>query len=201
MYLSINKVAKILNRTPQTLRNWEKKGVLIPVHKSHNGYRYYSQEQINEYLGLKEKKRITIGYCRVSSKKQEDDLNRQIENMKSYLIAKGYQFEIITDTGSGINYNKKGLNILIDKILNEEVDKIVVLHKDRLLRFGFELIENLCKRKGTSIEIVDNTPKSEEQELVEDLVQIITVFSCKLQGKRANKMKKVIRELQEDENV
>lgn len=201
MYLSINKVSKILNRTPQTLRNWEKRGVLIPAHKSHNGYRYYTQEQINEYLGLNNKQKITIGYCRVSSKKQEDDLNRQIKNMKSYLMAKGYQFEIIADIGSGINYNKKGLNILIDKILNEDIDKVVVLHKDRLLRFGFELIENLCKRKNITIEIVDNTPKTEEQELVEDLVQIITVFSCKLQGKRANKMKKVIRELQEDENV
>ena len=81
-----------------------------------------------------------------------------------------------------------------------EVDKVVVLHRDRLLRFGFELLENLCKKYGTTIEIVDGTPKTEEQELVEDLVQIITVFSCKLQGKRANKMKKVIAELK-DENI
>ena len=200
MYLSINKVAKQLNKSAQTLRNWEKTGELIPAYKTKSGYRYYTEEQINKLLGVEEKERVTIGYCRVSSRKQQDDLERQTENMRNYLCAKGYKFEIITDIGSGINYNKAGLNILLDKVIKGEVDKVVVLHKDRLLRFGFELVENLCKRYGTSIEVVDNTPKTEEQELVEDLVQIITVFSCKLQGKRANKMKKVIAELK-DENI
>lgn len=109
------------------------------------------------------------------------------------MIAKGYSFEIIKDIGSGINYNKKGLNKLIEMITNNEIGKIVILYKDRLLRFGFELIENICNRYNYSIEIIDNTPKTEEQELVEDLVQIITVFSCKLQGKRANKAKKLSR--------
>lgn len=200
MYISINKVAKQLNKSAQTLRNWEKTGELIPAYKTKSGYRYYTEEQINKLLGIEEKERVTIGYCRVSSRKQQDDLERQTENMRNYLCAKGYKFEIITDIGSGINYNKVGLNILLDKVIKGEVDKVVVLHKDRLLRFGFELVENLCKRYGTSIEVVDNTSKTEEQELVEDLVQIITVFSCKLQGKRANKMKKVIAELK-DENI
>ena len=139
----------------------------------------------------------TIGYCRVSSHKQKDDLERQIENVKTYMYAKGYQFEIITDIGSGINYNKKGLNQLIDMITNSEVDKIVVLYKDILIRFGYELIENLCNKYGTIIEIIDNTEKS--QELVEDLIQIVKVFSCRLQGKRANKAKKMIKELLEDD--
>ena len=115
------------------------------------------------------------------------------------MYAKGYQFEIITDIGSGINYNKKGLNQLIDMVTNSEVEKIVVLYKDRLIRFGYELIENLCNKFGTTIEIIDNTEKTEEQELVEDLVQIVTVFSCRLQGKRANKAKKMIKELIEDD--
>ena len=199
MYLSINKVAKQLNKSAQTLRNWEKTGELIPAYKTKSGYRYYTEEQINKLLGVEEKERVTIGYCRVYSRKQQDDLERQTENMRNYLCAKGYKFEIITDIGSGINYNKVGLNILLDKVIKREVDKVVVLHKDRLLRFGFELVENLCKRYGTSIEVVDNTPKTEEQELVEDLVQIITVFSCKLQGKRANKMKKVIAELKDED--
>ncbi|KYH25286.1 hypothetical protein CLTEP_28120 [Clostridium tepidiprofundi DSM 19306] len=117
------------------------------------------------------------------------------------MYAKGYQFEIITDIGSGINYNKKGLNQLIDMITNSEVDKIVVLYKDRLIRFGYELIENLCNKYGTTIEIIDNTEKAEEQELVEDLVQIVTVFSCRLQGKKANKAKKMIKELLKDDTV
>ena len=113
--------------------------------------------------------------------------------------AKGYQFEIITDIGSGNNYNKKGLNQLIDMITNSEIEKVVILYKDRLIRFGYELIENLCEKYGTTIEIIDNTERTEEQELVEDLIQIVTVFSCRLQGKRANKAKKMIKELIEDD--
>ena len=78
----------------------------------------------------------------MSSYKQKDDLERQIENVKTYMIAKGYSYDIITDIGSGINYNKKELNELIDLITNTEVKNIVILYKDRLLRFGFELVEN-----------------------------------------------------------
>lgn len=120
-------------------------------------------------------------------------------NDKLYMYSKGYQFEIITDIGSGINYNNKGLNKLLNNITNSEVEKIIVLYKDRLIRFGFELIENLCAKYGTSIEIIDNSDKIGEQELVEDMIQIITVFSARLQGKRANKTKKMIKELWEDD--
>ena len=201
-YYSIGQFAKAIGKTTKTLRNWDKNGKLKPVRVEDTGYRYYSQEQLNHFLGLKLEKQINkkiIGYCRVSSHKQKDDLERQIENVKTYMYAKGYQFEIITDIGSGINYNKKGLNQLIDMVTNSEVEKIVVLYKDRLIRFGYELIENLCNKFGTTIEIIDNTEKTEQQELVEDLVQIVTVFSCRLQGKRANKAKKMIKELIEDD--
>lgn len=137
----------------------------------------------------------------MNSNKQKDDFERQIENVKTYICAKGYQFESITDIGSGINYNKKGfLNEVIDKITNSEIERIVILCKDRLLRFGFEWIEKLCDKYDVGIEIIDNTEKTEEQELVEDTIQIVTVFSCRLQGKRANKAKKIIRELVDDDN-
>ena len=201
-YYSIGEFAKEIGKTIQTLRNWDKKNILKPSHVTQGGTRYYSQEQLNHFLGLKSEKQINkkiIGYCRVSSHKQKDDLERQIENVKTYMYAKGYQFEIITDIGSGINYNKKGLNQIIDMVTNSEVEKIVVLYKDRLIRFGYELIENLCNKFGTIIEIIDNTEKTDEQELVEDLVQIVTVFSCRLQDKRANKAKKMIKELIEDD--
>ena len=197
---SIGEFAKLVGKSQQTLRNWHKKGTLIPEVVSSYGTRTYSERQRLDYLGQSEhKKREVICYCRVSSNKQKDDLERQIDNVKTYMIAKGYQFEIITDIGSGINYNKKGLNQLIDMVTNSEVEKIVVLYKDRLIRFGFELIENLCNKYGVTIEIIDNTEKTEEQELVEDMIQIITVFSAKLQGKRANKAKKMIKELVEDD--
>jgi putative resolvase len=203
-YYSIGKFSKLIGKNAQTLREWDKKGELKPHHITPSGYRYYSQEQLNHFLGLKgvvTNTKKVIGYCRVSSNKQKDDLVRQVENVKTYMIAKGYSFDVITDIGSGINYNKKGLNQLIDMITNSEVEKIVILYKDRLLRFGFEIIENLCNKYGTTIEIIDNTEKTEEQELVEELIQIVTVFSCRLQGKRANKAKKMIKELLEDDNL
>ena len=115
--------------------------------------------------------------------------------MRMYLISKGKPFEIISDIGSEINYKKKGLKELIKLITQNKVEKVVVLYKDRLLRFGFELIEYIASLYNCEIEIIDNTEKSEQQELVEDLVQIITVFSCKLQGKRANKARKLVKEL------
>lgn len=200
-YYSINEMSKILGVSAQTLRNWDKNGKLKPHHTSTNGYRYYSKEQLNTLLNIKPNiERKVIGYCRVSSNKQKDDLERQIENMRLYLTAKGKPFEIITDIGSGINYKKKGLKQLIKLIISNEVEKVVVLYKDRLLRFGFELVEYIANLYNCEIEIVDNTKKSGQQELAEDLVQIITVFSCKLQDKRANKTKKIVEELIGGEN-
>lgn len=199
-YYSIHEFSKILGVSAQTLRNWDKNGKLHPHHTTASGYRYYSEEQLNEVLHIKPKNnRITIGYCRVSSPKQKDDLERQIENVRTYLLAKGEPFEIISDIGSGINYKKKGLQELIKRISENRVEKVVILYKDRLLRFGFELVEYLAMLHHCEIEIIDNTEKTEQQELVEDLVQIITGFSCKLQGKRANKAKRMIRELTMDE--
>lgn len=201
-YYSIGEFSKLIGKNSQTLREWDKKDIFKPHHVAPTGYRYYSQEQLNHFLGIKgieAKTKKVIGYCRVSSNKQTDDLVRQVENVKTYMFAKGYSFEIITDIGSGINYNKKGLNQLIEMITNSEVEKIVILYKDRLLRFGFEIIENLCNKYGATIEIIDNTEKTEDQELVEDLIQIVTVFSCRLQGKRANKAKKMIKELLEND--
>ena len=194
---SIGQFAKKINKTQQTLRNWDKNGKLKPqVVDSDTGYRYYTEKQLKEFYGeVSNKERLVIGYCRVSSAKQKEALERQVENVRTYLISKGYQFKIITDIGSGINYDKKGLNQLIHLILQDEVSKVVVLYKDRLVRFGFELIENICEFKSVELEVIDNTEKSEEQEVVEDLVQIITVFSWKLQGKRAKKTKAMIKEL------
>ena len=198
-YYSINKFSKILGVSTQTLRNGDKKGKLHPHHTSSNGYRYYSHEQLNQVMNIKPNlDRIVIGYCRVSSNKQKDDLERQIENMKLYLTAQGKPFEIISDIGSGIDYKKKGLKELMKRISQNKVDKVVVFYKDRLLRFGFELVEYIASLYDCDIEIIDHTEKTEQQEIVEDLVQIITVFSCKLQGKRANKARKLVKELIDD---
>ena len=199
---TIHQFAELCSVTPQTLRNWDKLGKLKPYSTGNSGYRYYSEDQLRKVLGMKyiENPKKVIGYCRVSSSKQKDDLERQVNNMKTYLLAQSKPFEIITDIGSGINYNKKGLNELIERIMKNEVEKVVVLYKDRLVRFGFELIQNIASYYNCPIEVIDNSQKSEEQELVEDLVQIITVFSGRLQGKRANKAKQMIKELTEGDS-
>ena len=197
--MSIGKFAKQIGVSVVTLRRMEAKGELLPAHISSGGTRYYSTDQLKQFGNASNKSKLVVGYCRVSTPSQKDDLENQVNNVKTYMIAKGYSFDVITDIGSGINYNKKGLNQLIDMITNSEVEKIVILYKDRLLRFGFEVIENLCNKYGTTIEIIDNTEKTEEQELIEDLIQIVTVFSCRLQGKRANKAKKMIKELLEND--
>ena len=202
-YYTINKFSKIVGKTAQILRNWDKSGHLKPHHTSTNGYRYYSEEQINKVLKIEgcNKPKIVIGYCRVASTKQKDDLERQISNVSNYLLAQGRPFEIISDVGSGINYNKKGLQKLIQRIESGEVEKVVIIYKDRLIRFGFELIEYIAKLNQCSIEIIDNTEKTQEQELVEDMIQVINLFACRLQGKRASKAKKFIGEVLKDDNI
>ena len=190
-YYSSKTVSQMLGVTAQTLRNWDREGKLKPSYVKSNGYRYYSEDSILSYTQERKTKKNqnVIGYARVSSKKQSDDLERQVNNLKAYLDSKYSDYEIITDIGSGINYTKPGLKKLIEKINRKEVDLIVVLYKDRLLRFGFELIEYFAELNNVKIEVLDKIDKNQDQELVEDLVQIVTVFSCKIQGKRKAKTK------------
>ena len=199
--LSIGKFAKSLGVSIQTLRNWDKEGKLKPTYVTENGYRYYSEDLLNKFRNIKNVNKIkkkNILYARVSAKDQKDDLNRQIDNLKQYAYSKGYSFEIITDIGSGINYKKEGLLKMINLVECGEVDRIIVLYKDRLIRFGYDLIEYICKLNDTKIEIVDNSTISKEQELTEDLIQIITVFANKLYGARRKKTINLIKSVKEN---
>lgn len=197
--LRMNEVSEITGLAQSTLRLMHRKGELVPAKISSGGTRYYSDEQIKEYMGIDTvSKRIVIGYARVSSRKQEDDLNKQIENLKTYMFAKGYSFEMITDIGSSINYSKNGLTKLLERIHNGEVSKVVVLYKDRLVRFGFELLETVCKLNDCEIEIVDNTPKTNEEELVNDLVKVVNVFGSELKGKQSKLIKQFVEDLKDD---
>lgn len=200
-YMSIKKFAEAIGVTEQTLRNWDKSGKLKPAYRSSSGYRYYSDIQLSEYTGTYNSRCIreplTIGYCRVSTSKQKENLERQKDCVKQYCIARGYQYQIIEDIGSGINYTKKGLQELLTLVMTNNVDRIVIMYKDRLVRFGFELIEFICRFHCVDIEIIEVNEKSEQEELVEDLIQIITVFGARLSGKRAGRAKKIISELKE----
>jgi transposon, resolvase len=199
--LSIGKFAKSLGVSIQTLRNWDKEGKLKPTYVTENGYRYYSEDLLNKFRNIKNVNKIkkkNILYARVSAKDQKDDLNRQIDNLKQYAYSKGYSFEIITDIGSGINYKKEGLLKMINLVECGEVDRIIVLYKDRLIRFGYDLIEYICKLNDTKIEIVDNSTISKEQELTEDLIQIITIFANRLYGARSKKTINLIKSVKEN---
>ena len=193
-YYSLRKVTEILGVTAQTLRNWDREGKLKPSYTKSNGYRYYSEDSILSYTQeRKTKKELNVvGYARVSSNKQKDDLDRQVENLNEYLKNHYSNYSIITDIVSGINYTKPGLKKLIELINKKEVDLIVVLYKDRLLRVGFELVEEFARLNNVKIEILDRIDKTQDEELVEDLVQIITLVSCKIQGKRKNETRQLL---------
>lgn len=159
------------------------------------GHRRYDTNKLhpNFYHNLPIPNRKTVGYARVSSHDQKDDLDRQIGVLELYCARQGWQFEIVGDLGSGMNYHKKGLKQLLDGILNDEIGRLVLTHKDRLLRFGAELIFALCERKNVEVVIINQGENlSFEEELAQNVLEIITVFSARLYGSRSKKNKKVL---------
>ena len=203
--MSIGKFAKELGVTSEHVRTMHRTGEVIPARISEKGTRYYSEEQLRELKNTQfsQREEKVVAYCRVSTKSQKDDLEKQVENVKSYMYAKGYSFEVITDIGSGINYKNKGLQELISVIDSNQVTKVVILYKDRLVRFGFELIQLLCELHGVEIKIIDNSEHSTDEELTDDLIQIVTLFANRLYGSRSKKTKTLIERVSDvtrDEN-
>lgn len=192
--MSIGKFAKELGVTPEHVRTMHRTGEVIPARISEKGTRYYSEEQLRELKNTQfsQREEKVVAYCRVSTKSQKYDLEKQVENVKSYMYAKGYSFEVITDIGSGINYKNKGLQELISLIDSNQVTKVVILYKDRLVRFGFELIQLLCELHDVEIEIIDNSEQSIDEELTDDLIQIVTLFANRLYGSRSKNTKALI---------
>ena len=195
-YYSAKTVTKILGVTAQTLRNWDKENKLKPTYVKSNGYRYYSEESILAYTQeRKTKKNLNvIGYTRVY-KENEIELSKQKENIEKYLKERYEHYEIIEDIGSGINYNKPGLLKLIEKINKKEVDVIVVLYKDRLLRFGFELVEHFASLNNVKIEVLDKVDKTQDEELVETLKEIIDDTKDKIKGENKNIKRALLEEM------
>ncbi len=170
---SIGQFAKKVGKTVETIRIWERKGILAPAYRSQGGHRMYSEEQLAQALQKDQpKNRINIGYVCVDSHHQKDDLLRQEQLIESYLALQGKPYQIITDIGSGINYKKQGLKQLLFTIISNQVETIYVLHKDRLLRFGFELLEEVCRLHNTKIEIINQSEEeTSEKELVEEMMK------------------------------
>jgi len=191
--IKIGKAAELLGVTIQTLHKWEETGELIPDRKSNSGTRYYDADKL---LNLGTSDNPTMAYARVSSHDQKEDLVRQSDLLETYCAAKGWKYQIISDLGSGMNYRKKGLNQLLGLILKKKIRRIVLTHKDRLLRFGAELVFSLCEIQGIEIIIINKGEQpSFEEELATDVLEIITVFSARLYGSRSHKNKKLMKEL------
>lgn len=200
-FYSLREFRKILGITAQTVRNWDASGKLKPHHVGTNGYRYYSEEQLQKIISNNISGKIAIGYCRLSSKKQKDDLERQVEAFRVYLSNNYKRFDIIQDVGSGIDYNRPGLKRLIQLINDDKISKIIIYNKDQLAYIGFDLIKNFADLHNIQIEIINNEERPDAQELVEDMMQIITLLSCQLQGKSADHAKKLLEEIVKNENL
>ncbi|SJM36825.1 hypothetical protein A1019T_00792 [Psychrobacter pasteurii] len=191
---SIKQAANQLGVSVSTLRRWDETGVLV-AQRTPKGHRRYDLSKINPNLTRNkvEQQRKTIAYARVSSHDQKSDLQRQIEMLELYCSAQGWSFEVISDLGSGMNYHKKGLKRLLDDILDNKIDRLVLTHKDRLLRFGAELVFALCEARQVEVVIINQGENlSFEEELAQDVLEIITVFSARLYGSPSKKNKKLI---------
>ena len=195
--LTIQEAADLLGVTPKTLRRWEDDGKLVPE-RTEGGHRRYDVAQL---LGIDKGTRKTIGYARVSSSDQKEDLQRQVVVLESYCASHGWNFEIIQDLGSGMNYRKRGLIRLIQLISTAQVERLVLTHKDRLLRFGTDLIFTLCEIFNTEVVIINHSSQSTfEEELASDVLEIITVFSARLYGSRSHKNKQIVEQLKDVAN-
>ena len=197
MKISIGKAAKELGVSNKTLRRWEATGK-ITSERTPKGHRRYDLSKLQSIIPRKTfEDRKTIAYARVSSHDQKEDLARQVIVLESYCANHGWTFEVFQDLGSGLNYGKKGLRKLIKEICSGRVQRLVITHKDRLLRFGAELIFSLCEQFGAEVVILNSSEDSSfEDDLVQDVLEIITVFSARLYGARSRKNKKLVEALQ-----
>jgi excisionase family DNA binding protein len=190
--LSIQEAADLLGVSTNTLRRWETEGK-ITSERTVGGHRRY---QVSDLLNHKSDGSLTIAYARVSSRDQKTDLERQIMMLEVYCTSHGWSYEIISDLGSGMNYRKKGLIKLLKLITTYQVERLILSHKDRLLRFGAELIFSLCEQFGVEVVIINGSEDSTfEEDLANDVLEIITVFSARLYGSRSHKNKQIVQEL------
>lgn len=192
--IKISKLAKDLGVTVTTLYNWRKKGDIEFI-QSHTGRNFVTLQTYNKYLGIKQKKQQKVViYCRVSSSVNKDNLQTQKQRVLSYCYAKGYKIHnIICQIGSGINDKRSKLQRLLE---DGDYTKIVVQHKDRLTRMGYNYIQVLLKKDNKEIEVI-NTVQTIDQDIIQDFVSIITSYCAKIYGTRRSKRKteKLIKQL------
>ena len=186
----MREASKLLGVTVRTIQRWDKEGKIRCV-RTVGGKRRVPESEIKRILGIHEKRKI-VGYARVSSHTQKDDLERQIELIKSYARERDWEIEVLKDIGSGLKEDRRNFQKLLKIVMNKEVSKVIVAYSDRLTGFGFKTLEQFFKSYGTEIVVINREKKTPQEELAEDLITIISHFAGRLYGRRSHKYKKVV---------
>ena len=190
--------AELLGVSVKTLQRWDRDGIL-KANRTPTDRRYYTYDQYLQFKGIQTENDIrdTVIYARVSTRNQKDDLQNQVEFLKQFCNAKGIIVnQCVEDFGSGLNYNRKKWNKLLDEVMAHKIKTIVISNKDRFIRFGYDWFEKFCEKFNTKIIIVNNETLSPNEELVQDIISILHVFSCRLDGFRKYK-----NQIKEDEEI
>ncbi len=185
---SVGQFSKLIHKSVRTLQRWDKEGILT-AQRTQTGRRYYTQAQYRTCFGIvpaepaEQKKNIC--YTRVSGSNQKNDLSNQKAALEQFVIAQGIRVdEWRSDIGSGLNYERKQFNLLLEAVEKNRIAKIMIAHQDRFVRFGYEWFHNDCQRHGCEIVVIHVESLSPEQEVVKDLLTIIHCFSSRLYGLR-----------------
>lgn len=186
--IAIGEAAKALGVSIATLRRWEAEGRLVPERTAGRQRRYDLAKIQPEQLHAAPQGRKTIAYARVSSHDHKDDLEQQKRMLALYCTKQGWTFEVVADIGFGLNYRKKGLKLLLNEIIEGRVGRLVIANKDRLLRFGAELVLAICEAKGVEVLMINKDSDTRfEEDLANDVLEIVTIFSARLYGGRSRK--------------
>ncbi|WP_288647006.1 IS607 family transposase [uncultured Lactobacillus sp.] len=179
----VGEAAKLLGVSRSTMQRWDREKRLV-ANRNVANRRYYTQEQLDTFRGIKPHRK-TVAYARVSSAGQKENLKHQMSFIIEYANARGIIIdEHIEDIGSGLNYNRKKWNKLLDEVEEGKIEQIFVTYKDRFARFGFDWFEHFCNKHNTKIIVLNNPETSPDEEMVDDLISVVHVFSCRLYGIR-----------------
>lgn len=185
--LRIHEFAELVGRSTSTIRRWESEGKLS-VKRLPSGQRYFDESDVRLVQGRAPAKKLRLVYCRVSGPAQKDDLASQVKAMEQFCLGAGFPVdEWISEIGGGMNFKRKQFLRIIGLIQRGDVQRLVIAHKDRLTRFGFDLIDHIAQENGCEIVVANQESHSPEQEMVEDLMAIVHTFSCRLHGMRKYK--------------
>lgn len=192
--LSVSKAATLLDVEPITIRRWDKQGLIKTVRTAggHRRIPYSEIERLQQEQSLEPLRTISLVYCRCSTQKQVDNLERQVGRVLIYCAEQKWEVEIFKEIGSGLNEKRRQYNKFLQRIANKDIKRVIIEYKDRLTRYGFKIFEVYCKSHNVEIIILNEAESLEfEQELTQDIISLITSYSARLYGRRGAKIRKL----------